>query len=51
MLKVDVAPKLSQVDRKSLSAFLKSLKRDRPLQVRVGAMFLYRGSLVTIKSV
>ena len=48
-LKVKVEPKLSDVDRKSLSAFIQTLKRDRPTQVKPGSSFQYRGSTVTFE--
>lgn len=48
MLKLTVQPKLNKRDRKALSAFVKTLKRERPEYVQHGSSFTYRGSRVTV---
>lgn len=50
-MKLSVEPKLPAQDRKHLSAFMQTLKRERPSYIYAGASFQYRGSTVKIVQV
>lgn len=42
-----VEPELDDANRKALSAYIKTLRKDRPTYCKVGTSFMYRGSKVS----
>ena len=49
IIKLIVEPKLPPKNRKALSSYVQTLKRERPSYITDGYTFMWCGSVVTIK--